>query len=230
MSRQLLSHCLFSNRHALLQPHQTPQQCQRLPLHNSPEPQRPRSALVYLPTPSSNCKPTIPLITTTMATFYSSFFSSGLLAVDSEGVHRPRTPDPTTPRAFAKSFTDDATPTASTFSSPVLTSSGDALPSLLAQTEAITIASDRPRMRRRRSSLSLSSSPVAPLKGTPPLPRAAVHLQRQSMPVAGRTRSGSVTESISFTRSAMSMASGDATKSNSLMGRLRSGSVGNALR
>ncbi|KIP12804.1 hypothetical protein PHLGIDRAFT_123873 [Phlebiopsis gigantea 11061_1 CR5-6] len=166
-----------------------------------------------------------------MATFYSSFFSSGLLAVDADGVHRP---DQTTPRAFNRTFVDDMTPTASSFSAPTVPAASDVIPSLLAQTEAITISADRPRVRRRRSSVGLSSSPVAPLKAAPPLPRAAVHLQRQSMPTGmmspNRSRSGSISD---FHRSAMgmtSMASSDATNSTNLMGRLRSGSVGNSLR
>lgn len=165
--------------------------------------------------------------------YYSSFFNSGLLAPDAE-VHRPRTP--TTPRAFSVNSGDDKTPLASSFSLPPSADS-DAIPSLLAQTEAINISADRPRMRRRRSSMGLSSSPVTPLKGTPPLPRAAAQLQRQSMPLGmaspTRSRSGSVTDSISFARTTMpttAAAATDATKSNSLIGRLRSVSVGNALR
>ncbi|GJE84675.1 hypothetical protein PsYK624_007510 [Phanerochaete sordida] len=173
-----------------------------------------------------------------MAAYYSNFFSSGLLNVDSD-VHQPHTPEPTTPRAFATNVNDDTTPTASKFGLPASQSSNDTIPSLLAQTEAITINGDRPRMRRRRSSMGLSSSPVTPLKGTPPSRAATVHLQRQSMPMGvlgvaspARSRSGSITESISFTRSAMSSisATSDPAKAGSLLSRMRSGSVGNALR
>ncbi|EKM59657.1 uncharacterized protein PHACADRAFT_250293 [Phanerochaete carnosa HHB-10118-sp] len=164
-----------------------------------------------------------------MAAYYSSFFSSGLLNSDS---HCPRTPEPTTPRAFATNFNEDTTPTASNFALPTSQSSNGTIPPLLAQAEATVASADRPRMRRRRSSIGLSSSPVTPLKGA--LPSRAAHIQRQSVPTGAlgvaslaRSRSGSVTEAMTFARSTMSMTS---TSEASKAGRMRSGSVGNALR
>lgn len=176
-----------------------------------------------------------------MATLgYSSFFSSGLLAVETEpAASRTHTPDPSTPRSNYNTL-DDTTPTAATHTIPAAAQAADEILPVL--TQAIEIndsppSQDRPRMRRRRSSLGLNASPVSTLKGNS-TPRAAVpgHLQRQSMGVVGivtpnRSRAGSVAEAGSFlSRAAMSIASNDATSGNSIVGRMRSGSVGTALR
>ncbi|KAI0346754.1 hypothetical protein BDW22DRAFT_456179 [Trametopsis cervina] len=179
-----------------------------------------------------------------MATLgYSSFFSSGLLATESDAAHgsRPHTPDPSTPRPKTTSL-DDTTPTAATHTIPAAAQNAEDVLPILAQAIEINDspsvqASERPRMRRRRSSLGLAASPVAPLKSNTAGARASisVHVQRQSMGITGmastRSRSGSIVDSgMPLSRAAMSIAMNDATSGNSIVGRLRSGSVGTALR
>ncbi|OSX56148.1 hypothetical protein POSPLADRAFT_1037638 [Postia placenta MAD-698-R-SB12] len=112
-----------------------------------------------------------------MATFYSSFFSSGLLAHE----HAPPESSPATPRQTADPFLvdPDTTPTAFVFGSRAAVPRATTLPVV-----AEAIANARPTLRRRRSSLSTNASPLASIKTT--APRAA----RQSLLVS-RTRSGS---------------------------------------
>lgn len=167
-----------------------------------------------------------------MASFYSSFFSSGLLAPHpADGVpadaSRSTTPvaDPSTPRPVHKAL-DDTTPTSNNVAGLLSSaSSNNVLPALTAQ------AADRPRLRRRRSSLGVAASPVAAIKASTQGARSTASV-RQSLAVASpnRTRSGSVTESVLVSRVAAMTVANDATKSTSLIGRLRSGSVGAALR
>lgn len=179
-----------------------------------------------------------------MATLgYSSLFSSGLLAPEFEtySPSRPQTPDPSTPRSRTISI-DDTTPTAPTQALPATPSSNNTLPSLVVRENvdvsmSPTIA-ERPRMRRRRSSLGLSASPVATIKCNTNSARvsASIHIQRQSLSMAGvgspgRPRAGSVAETgVLLSRAAISIGTNDATVGNSLMGRLRSGSLGTILR
>lgn len=178
-----------------------------------------------------------------MATLgYSNFFSSGLRGADDDVRYasRPHTPDPTTPRSNPVNL-DDTTPTAATHAVPAASQAEDEVLPVLTQAIEIsdnTNGQDRPRVRRRRSSLGLSASPVAPLKSNTPGSRASVTgvVQRQPLNLAGivspgRSRSGSVAEAgAMLSRAAMSIAGNDATSGNSIVGRLRSGSVGTALR
>jgi len=174
-----------------------------------------------------------------MATFYSSFFSSGLLAP----LPHERGPSPSSPSTPRQShsllpgsdpfFVDpDTTPTAIEFSASRNKSikDEDVLPtapsahshsdsSSSSSSGSINVNGDRPRLRRRRSSLTASTSPVAAMKSAAP-PRAA----RQSLFVS-RARSGS--EASSYAR--MSVSGESATERNSLVGRMRSGSVGGAV-
>ncbi|THG93754.1 hypothetical protein EW026_g7573 [Hermanssonia centrifuga] len=130
-----------------------------------------------------------------MATLgYSSFFSSGLLAAD----------DQTTPRSSTIPL-DDATPTAHEFTIPPHTA-------------------DRPRIRRRRSSLGISASPVSAIKSS----ARSVHLQRQSLGLFGTP--GADNSLVSRVAVLSANTNNDATMGNSLMGRLRSGSLGAALK
>lgn len=179
-----------------------------------------------------------------MATLgYSSFFSSGLRgAEDDERLcTRSQSPDPTTPRAKPINL-DDTTPTAPTHYVPAAAQVADETLPVLPQNVEIsdnTNTIDRPRMRRRRSSLGLNASPVTALKSNTAASRASVAggvVQRQSTASNGvvapvRSRSGSVVETgMLMSRAAMSVASNDATSGNSIVGRMRSGSVGAALR
>ena len=137
---------------------------------------------------------------------YSSFFSSGLSAIQNltpppspTQLVRPDSPIvPLTPTREATDATNqDSTPTAANPSQG--------------------FGAERPKLRRRRSSLTVNTSPLVQLKGS--YRGAAVAVQRQN-----RSRSGSVNDfpqprSIGF-----------ATEENNIIGRLRSGSIGNSLR
>ncbi|EMD39425.1 hypothetical protein CERSUDRAFT_93455 [Gelatoporia subvermispora B] len=139
-----------------------------------------------------------------MSTFYSSFFSSGLLAPQPESFPRE---DPTTPRAVPVSL-NDTTPTASSYPE---------------DTDA------RPRLRRRRSSLTVQASPLTPLKSSTPIRNAASSFQRQSL-LGARARSGS---DASVMPSSYEEPAGQAQTQGQkpgVLARLRSGSIGTALR
>lgn len=149
-----------------------------------------------------------------MATFYSSFFSSGLLAPLPHEV--AVSSSPTTPRAsHAKlsggdpfSLHVDTIPTAHDV--PLaLRSANDVLPS---RPRSDSQGSNRPGLRRRRSSLTVAASPINPMKNTG-VPRAA----RNSYATA-RARSGSESRSQE-----------NSMEGTTVIGRMRSGSVGGQL-
>ncbi|KAL4254417.1 hypothetical protein ABKN59_003621 [Abortiporus biennis] len=166
-----------------------------------------------------------------MATYYSSFFSSGLLA-ESHDVSdtRPITPEtlsqaPSTPRSMNIDLDGDneLTPTA-----PSSSQSSIPLPSI--SEIPATPAQDKPRLRRRRSSTTMgASSPMTAIKGRTNLASSA-SLQRHSFLTSStvsalssgtRSRSGSVNEK---------HLSSNPVSGERIAGRLRSGSVGGALR
>ncbi|KAI6113348.1 hypothetical protein EV401DRAFT_2198736 [Pisolithus croceorrhizus] len=129
-----------------------------------------------------------------MAT-YSAFFSSGLLA---PGITRPSTPTNGAP--LASSPVD---PTDREFLHiPVTPTPSHAKP------VAASAAGERPRMRRRRSSINIAVSSMAAIKS--PNRNATSAFQRAGIISPTRSRAGSVNE---------------ASENNSLFGRLRSGSV-----
>ncbi|KAI6041879.1 hypothetical protein EDC04DRAFT_3139440 [Pisolithus marmoratus] len=126
---------------------------------------------------------------------YSAFFSSGLLA---PGITRPSTPTDCTLLP----------------SSPVDTVDREFLHAPITPTtprpKAVNAnaAGERPRMRRRRSSINIAASPMAAIKS--PSRNATSAFQRAGIVSPARSRAGSVNE---------------ASENNSLFGRLRSGSV-----
>ncbi|KAI0705102.1 hypothetical protein C8T65DRAFT_830646 [Cerioporus squamosus] len=167
---------------------------------------------------------------------YSSFFSSGLLAPNPGRAQTPRPPSPTTPRAaFASLVPDDKTPTGA---SATPSASGSGSSSFADESQvlpSISVASaddSRPRLRRRRSSLAGAASPLSAVKSSGSIRQAAASAQRNL-----RTRSGS-DASILSTASGTSIIAGlvdpaptgTTSKPSGIMGRLRSGSVGTALR
>ncbi|KAH9859072.1 hypothetical protein C2E23DRAFT_899352 [Lenzites betulinus] len=172
-----------------------------------------------------------------MSTFYSSFFSSGLLAQPSPRVLTPRPASPTTPRPSTASLApEDTTPTAPAPAVvPDVFSESQVLPSI--SVAAPSNEDSRPRLRRRRSSLAGAASPLATMKSSAPMRQAAVSAQRQNL--ALRSRAGS-DASILSTATASSVSSFSAMgldivpaptvqRPTGLMGRLRSGSLGTAL-
>ncbi|GBE89385.1 hypothetical protein BKA93DRAFT_449211 [Sparassis latifolia] len=154
-----------------------------------------------------------------MATFYSSFFSSGLLAPQP---HTPQPSSPSTPRQTYLNFDHEITPTAL----PGTNAPGPEptlLPSISLTESAPTHDHGR-RLRRRRSSLTASTSPLATIKSTTAHRTAAASVQRQSL-IAGRSRSGSDASTFSMHSRGESV-----VEEMSVIRRLRSGSVGTALR
>ncbi|KIK22240.1 hypothetical protein PISMIDRAFT_11806 [Pisolithus microcarpus 441] len=129
-----------------------------------------------------------------MAT-YSAFFSSGLLA---PGITRPSTPTNSAP--LASSPVD---PVDLEFLHVPITPKPSHAKSVTANA-----AGERPRMRRRRSSINIAVSPMAAIKS--PSRNATSAFQRAGIISPTRSRAGSVNE---------------ASENNSLIGRLRSGSV-----
>jgi len=137
---------------------------------------------------------------------YSSFFSSGLSAIQHltppSSPTQPVRPDspvvpPTPIREAADISNEDQTPT----------------PTNPFQ----AFGTERPKLRKRRSSLTVNTSPLVQFKGSYRGATAAV--QRQN-----RSRSGSVND---FSQS---RSTGFATEETNIIGRLRSGSIGNSLR
>ncbi|KAG1803515.1 hypothetical protein EV424DRAFT_1647565 [Suillus variegatus] len=130
---------------------------------------------------------------------YSSFFSSGLLAPYHPRATTPAPPSSPMPIPSSPMHPVDrdlsVTPTPGGNSNNVV-----AIP---------TANADRPRMRRRRSSMNIGANPMALIKS--PTRNAGSALQRTGIMSPTRSRAGSIAES--------------ASESSSLFGRLRSGSL-----
>ncbi|KZT67753.1 hypothetical protein DAEQUDRAFT_739179 [Daedalea quercina L-15889] len=147
-----------------------------------------------------------------MATFYSSFFSSGLLAPmphEASGSASPTTPRASNsrlPNTDPFSLQIDTTPTSNDFPAAPR-SANDILPT---RPRSDSQGSNRPGLRRRRSSLTVAALPVTPMKSNG-VPRSA----RNSYAVA-RARSGSESRSQESTIEGKT----------AVVGRARSGSLG----
>ncbi|KAH9842606.1 uncharacterized protein C8Q71DRAFT_853148 [Rhodofomes roseus] len=145
-----------------------------------------------------------------MATFYSSFFSSGLLAPmphETSGSSSPTTPrasQSNLPGADPFSLQIDTTPTANDF--PAAPRSANDI--LQSRPRSDSQGSGRPGLRRRRSSVTIAASPVNPMKSNG-VPRSA----RNSY-MAARARSGSESRSQ------------EKPEGTTVAGRTRSGSLG----
>jgi hypothetical protein len=134
-----------------------------------------------------------------MMAVYSSFFSSGLLAP-----YPPRSTNhcpPSSPMPMPSSPIDPVDRGLSTTPTPSGTSNNIV--------QAPTANVDRPPMRRRRSSINIAAHPMALIKS--PTRNAGFALQRTGVMSPTRSRAGSLAEG--------------ASDSNSLFGRLRSGSL-----
>jgi hypothetical protein len=134
----------------------------------------------------------------TMVT-YSAFFSSGLLAPYHPRATTPAPPPLPMPMPSSPMHPVDrdlsVTPTPGGNSNNVV---------------AVTTANaDRPRMRRRRSSMNIGVNPMALIKS--PTRNAGSAFQRTGVMSPTRSRAGSIAE--------------NASETNSLFGRLRSGSL-----
>ncbi|KAH7881938.1 hypothetical protein F5I97DRAFT_456868 [Phlebopus sp. FC_14] len=130
---------------------------------------------------------------------YSALFSSGLLAPHACRFTTPA--PPSSPIPMASSPADPVDRQMSVTPTPTNQGPNAKNPQNL----------DRPRMRRRRSSMNIGASPMSFIKS--PTRNAGTALQRTGIMSPTRSRAGSV-------------AANEASESNSLFGRLRSGSVG----
>ncbi|KAF8555828.1 hypothetical protein OG21DRAFT_1507184 [Imleria badia] len=137
-----------------------------------------------------------------MAT-YSAIFSAGLLA--------PRVARCTTPVLPSSPMAISATPVDPVDRRLSLTPTPPGQTSPCPKALEAPANAERPRMRRRRSSINIGASPMALIKS--PVRNAGVALQRTGLMSPTRHRAGSV-------------GINEALESNSLFGRLRSGSVG----
>jgi hypothetical protein len=175
---------------------------------------------------------------TTLRLEYSAFFSSGLLA--------PHTPQKKVNSSFYWNATVDHSPSRSSSPIPIpdesfmdidMASYNDRSITPTPQTKTpvqqvkIQAVSQQPKLRKRRSSLTLATSPMNTIRSPTRAANNALHLQRQLYTAIGpalpRSRSGSLSGE-DATASRFSNASVASTE-NSLGGRLRSGSVGCAL-
>ena len=135
---------------------------------------------------------------------YSSFFSSGLSAVQ----HMSPPSSPANPDSPILPFT-------STLETATDVANQDQTPVAANPSQGFDV--ERPKLRKRRSSLTVNTSPLVQLKGS--YRGAATATQRQN-----RSRSGSINNfpqpcSVGFP-----------IEETGIIGRLRSGSVGNSLR
>jgi len=140
-------------------------------------------------------------ITTLMTMSYSSFFSSGFELASHHSP--PSSPGPGCP--------DSTMIISRTPSREITDIEEDTTPTSMGSFDKLN-ATERPKLRKRRSSLTIATSPLAQIKSNTRNVDAAV--QRQS--IISRSRSGSVNEY--------------AMEGNILLGRKRSGSIGIALR
>ena len=138
---------------------------------------------------------------------YSSFFSSGLSAVQ----HLTPPPSPT------QSVRPDSPILPSTPIREAATDITNQDPTSIAVNPFRPFDTERPRPRKRRSSLTVNTSPLVQLKGS--YRGAAAATQRQN-----RSRSGSVN---TFSQPC---SVGPPIEEAKIVGRLRSGSVNNPLR
>ncbi|KAG2141842.1 hypothetical protein DEU56DRAFT_795032 [Suillus clintonianus] len=128
---------------------------------------------------------------------YSAFFSSGLLA--------PYHPRATTPAPLSSPMPSSPMQPVDRDLSVTPTPTGNSN----SVAAVPTANAERPRMRRRRSSMNIAASPMALIKS--PTRNAGSALQRTGAMSPTRSRAGSIAE--------------NASESNSLFGRLRSGSL-----
>ncbi|KIK52117.1 hypothetical protein GYMLUDRAFT_251471 [Collybiopsis luxurians FD-317 M1] len=167
-------------------------------------------------------------------TAYSSFFSSGLLAAHHAVYNN-----------FSHSRSDDVSPSLFGLSDPLddssdieMDRSSTPVPPTNAQPApwAQSAQTGQPKLRRRKSSLTMATSPMNMIKSPSRSAGNAIQLQRHLFASPSRSRSGSASSVLSIgeelaPHQTVSNGSNDvASKSNSLFGRMRSGSVGSALK
>jgi hypothetical protein len=138
---------------------------------------------------------------------YPSFFSSGISAIQ----------DLTPPPSPTQPVRPDSPILPLTPTREVATDITDQDPTPNAANPFQTFGTERPKLRKRRSSLTVNTSPLVQLKGS--YRAATTAAQRQN-----RSRSGSIND-FSQPRSV-----GFSIEEAKIIGRSRSGSIGNSLR
>ncbi|RDB27694.1 hypothetical protein Hypma_003270 [Hypsizygus marmoreus] len=177
-----------------------------------------------------------------MTTTYSAFFSSGLLAPQNlslsvptytpyDGYDAPSPATPSSPLPDSDIELDgdrENTPTPESLAHSHFDSRS-------ASTTSNT--NTRPRLRKRRSSLTVGTNPITSIRSPTRNAGAALQLQMHLPTVASpsRSRSGSLSQTLNQNQNLNHnenevYARGVATEATSLVGRMRSGSVGGALR
>jgi hypothetical protein len=168
-------------------------------------------------------------------TGYSSIFSSGLLATPRPNRHTDYEDHPALYQSGSADTDPDATPTRlSSNTSSLMPSSEEMTEYLMSRSRASSNASttssvlgNAPRLRRRRSSLSVANNGLGAVKS--PQRNAGIALQRTAlMGTANRARSGST----DYSTAGMLRADegGYAPASGRIGGRSRSGSMNGTLR
>jgi hypothetical protein len=169
-------------------------------------------------------------------TGYSSIFSSGLLATPRPNRHTDYEDHPALYQSGSPINADtdpDATPTRLSSNTSLMPSSEEMTEYLMSHSRASSNASttsvlgNAPRLRRRRSSLSVANNGLSTVKS--PQRNAGIALQRTAlMGTANRARSGSTDYgSVGIPRADEG---GYAPASGRIGGRSRSGSMGGTLR
>jgi hypothetical protein len=184
---------------------------------------------------------------TTLRLEYSAFFSSGLLAphtpqkkkkVDSTSFSwdvtfdhspsRPSSPIPIPDDSFMDVDTASYNDRSITPTPQSITPMQSPQPVKIQATTTTT--TQQPKLRKRRSSLTLATSPMSTIRSPTRAANNALHLQRQLFAAIGpaspcRSRSGSLSGEDAPTASRYSNA-GVASTETSLGGRLMSGNIG----
>lgn len=143
---------------------------------------------------------------------YSSFFSSGLLAPQRDAT-APEYQCPPSPIGRFDIGIDDSDADMDAILSVSRVRSGSS------GENKLSINTSHPRLKKRRSSSALASSPMSAIRSPMRAANSALQVQRHLPGTPTRSRSGS-----------LNTANNIASQSTSLMGRFRSNSTGEALR
>ncbi|EGN97040.1 hypothetical protein SERLA73DRAFT_185333 [Serpula lacrymans var. lacrymans S7.3] len=163
---------------------------------------------------------------------YSDFFSSGLLAPYQGIAGSPAPPSSPVPLPSSpvdpidRSMNLTPTPSSSVFPSSYDSNATSMSNGIFTINTNSAVGTERPRLRKRRSSLTVGAGPMAHIKS--PSRSATSAFQRTGILSPSRSRSGSLNEG----GDGMGYSIGVANEGSSLVGRLRSGSLsfGGALR
>ncbi|KAK7456432.1 hypothetical protein VKT23_010680 [Stygiomarasmius scandens] len=161
-------------------------------------------------------------------TTYSSFFSSGLLAAPQAYDHYQSMPSiPSSPSMMSEALDD-----ASDIDVDRLERERSTTPTQFSSlgTAANLASAGQPRLRKRRSSLTMGTSALNSIKSPMRNANTAFQFQRHLQATPGRARSGSLSSVITYEEESIPEVppvNNDVSKKRS---RMRSGSIGTALK